>query len=97
MRFFSSTQLAECAAREVRWRKRVYPNRIATGRMSQAKADSEIAMMALIQEHFEAMAKTDQPELQLDEPRRCDTNLVGAAGECLACNAEQGESCRDGK
>ncbi|TIO63050.1 MAG: DUF4031 domain-containing protein [Mesorhizobium sp.] len=28
------------------------------------------------------------------EPRRCDTNLVGGAGECLACDADQGEACR---
>jgi len=26
-------------------------------------------------------------------PRRCDTNLVGAAGECLSCDAEQGVNC----
>jgi len=26
--------------------------------------------------------------------RRCDTNVVGASGECLACDAEQGETCR---
>lgn len=29
----------------------------------------------------------------VDNPRRCDTNLVGAAGECLACDAEQGVHC----
>ncbi len=28
------------------------------------------------------------------EPKRCQTNLVGAAGECLACDADQGEACR---
>jgi hypothetical protein len=28
------------------------------------------------------------------EPARCQTNLVGAAGECLACDADQGETCR---
>lgn len=28
-------------------------------------------------------------------PRRCDTNHVGAAGECLACDADQGERCRE--
>lgn len=28
------------------------------------------------------------------EPRRCKTNLVGGAGECLACDADQGEHCR---
>lgn len=27
-------------------------------------------------------------------PRRCDTNLVGGAGECLACDAAQGEHCK---
>lgn len=26
--------------------------------------------------------------------RRCDSNLVDAAGECLACGAIQGEACR---
>lgn len=26
-------------------------------------------------------------------PRRCDTNITGAAGECLACEAEQGVFC----
>lgn len=30
---------------------------------------------------------------QKGQPRRCATNLVGAAGECLACDAEQGEHC----
>lgn len=28
------------------------------------------------------------------EPRRCETNLVDNAGECLACDADQGEHCR---
>ena len=26
--------------------------------------------------------------------RRCQTGIVGAAGECLACDAEQGVACR---
>lgn len=29
-----------------------------------------------------------------DGPRRCDTNQVGAIGECLHCDAEQGEMCK---
>lgn len=28
------------------------------------------------------------------ELRRCDSNLVDAGGECLFCNAIQGEACR---
>lgn len=30
---------------------------------------------------------------QQGQPRRCETNLVGASGECLACDAEQGVYC----
>ena len=29
-----------------------------------------------------------------DDPRRCVSNRCGAMGECLACDADQGESCR---
>jgi len=29
-----------------------------------------------------------------DPDRRCDSNLVGGAGECIACDADQGEACR---
>lgn len=31
---------------------------------------------------------------QANQPRRCKTTIVGAAGECLACDAEQGEACK---
>ena len=30
-------------------------------------------------------------------PRRCDTNYVGGSGECLECDADQGEYCRHPK
>jgi len=32
--------------------------------------------------------------LQANQPRRCETNIVGAIGECLACDAEQGVACQ---
>lgn len=28
------------------------------------------------------------------QPRRCETNIVGGIGECLACDAEQGVPCQ---
>lgn len=31
---------------------------------------------------------------ELRHARRCKTNLVGGMGECLACDADQGEACR---
>jgi len=30
---------------------------------------------------------------QAIQPRRCETNIVGGIGECLACDAEQGVAC----
>ncbi len=34
-----------------------------------------------------------QAAWQTGQPRRCESNIVGAAGECLACDAEQGVHC----
>ena len=64
---FSKRQLADCAMREVKLRERVYLNRVYTRRMSQQKADLEIAMMRAIAAHFLDLAEPDakQPELQL--------------------------------
>lgn len=45
---FTPRQLAECAEREVRYRKHVYPNLVAKGSMSVAKMDFEIAAMEAI-------------------------------------------------
>jgi hypothetical protein len=50
------TELATCAVREVAQRKRVYPRLVEAKRMSQAKADKEIAMMEAIAEHFTKLA-----------------------------------------
>lgn len=38
--------------------------------------------------------KAAQAIWQQGQPRRCETNQVGAAGECLACDAEQGVHCQ---
>lgn len=29
-----------------------------------------------------------------ETPRRCQTNVVGASGECLVCGADQGVACK---
>ena len=42
-------------------------------------------------------AKRQRGDTHWPEDRRCETNLVGAAGECLACDADQGEHCRGTK
>lgn len=44
----------ECAKRELAMRMRVYPKWVDSGRMSQDKADHEIAVMAAIVEDYKA-------------------------------------------
>jgi len=45
---YTARELVQCAAREVALRRRVYPNRVITGRMSQKQADAEIDKMDAI-------------------------------------------------
>ena len=45
---YSMSELQQCAAREVNMRRKVYPNRVLTGRMTQKQADAEIDKMAAI-------------------------------------------------
>ena len=42
---FSLAIQIECVKRELRMRRQVYPERVARGLMSQAKADQEIEVM----------------------------------------------------
>ena len=39
-------------------------------------------------------AANGQPDQCPRRPRRCETNFVGGMGECLHCDAQQGEHCR---
>jgi hypothetical protein len=52
--------LADCAQREVKMRRRVYPNRILTGRMSHAFAQAEIDKMAAIAQVLVEMAEKER-------------------------------------
>ena len=58
-----SEQIA-CVEREIKMRERVYPNRVATRRMSQAKADIEVVRMKAVLETLRraAMAPTAHSE-----------------------------------
>jgi hypothetical protein len=50
---------AECAEREVRQRKYVYPRRVADGNMTQALADKQIAIMQSIAEDYRKVADAE--------------------------------------
>lgn len=56
-RKFTTEQLAKCARTEVAMRRQVYRYRIHNGKMTQAEADKEIAMMREIAILLETMAK----------------------------------------
>ena len=45
---FTAADLADCAEREVRQRQRFYPRLIASGRMAQATAERQTALMQAI-------------------------------------------------
>ncbi len=52
------TQLA-CVSREVALRERVYPRWVAAGRMTQAKADAEIAAMKAVEQTLLSLVPPD--------------------------------------
>lgn len=53
---FSFDDLQQCAERELRMRKRVYGRWVSEGRIKQAWADREIAMMEEIANHLKRQA-----------------------------------------
>jgi hypothetical protein len=57
---YSMRDLAQCAEREVKLRRRVYANRVETGRMSRQQADAEIAKMGAIAAMLGEMAERER-------------------------------------
>ena len=60
---FSAANKAACAVRELGLRRRVYPRRVEEGKMSQARAMEEIALMEAILNDYLAQALHDAPDL----------------------------------
>ena len=56
---FTADELAACAEREVKFRERVYRDRVVRGRMKLAQANREIAMMRRIVEDYRRQAEGD--------------------------------------
>lgn len=54
MSAFTPQQKLEAVEREIKMRRRVYPRWCADGRMTQAKADQEIAVMESIAADYRA-------------------------------------------
>lgn len=56
---FTVDQLASCAEREVKQRRRVYPRRVEDGKMTQEFANEQIAMMEQIARDLRAKADAE--------------------------------------
>ena len=60
LRGYTAHELQRCAEREAKMRRKVYSNRVLTGRMSQQQADAEIDKMAAIAEMLAEMAERER-------------------------------------
>lgn len=56
----TNQQKLEAAERELKLRLRVYPRLVASGRMSQAKADAETKIMDEIRFDYEQLANKEK-------------------------------------
>jgi hypothetical protein len=60
LRGYSARELQACAEREANMRRKVYSNRVLTGRMSQQQANAEIDKMSAIAEMLAEMAERER-------------------------------------
>ena len=52
-----------CAVREVGFRQRTYARLVASGKVSQAQADHQIAVMKAIADDYRPKAQASEPQL----------------------------------
>jgi hypothetical protein len=62
---FTAKEKAACAEREVKMRERVYPRWVAEGRVSQAAANVQLAIMQEIADEYRAKAETEESQGKL--------------------------------
>ena len=62
---FTNRQKMQCVQRELGYRRFVYAKRVADGKMKQAKADEEIALMEEISAEYGAAAEQDDKAKRL--------------------------------
>ena len=53
----------QCVVRELGFRRRVYARRVEQGKMPQAQADREIAVMESIAKDYQRSAQASEPQL----------------------------------
>ena len=61
---YTIAEQLDCIEREIRFRRHVYPRRVANGKMTQVLADRQIALMESVKATLEQIGR-EQQELQL--------------------------------
>ena len=59
MRKFTFAEMRQAAEREWEIRRRVYPNRVDTGRMTRLHADRQLALMRAIADYLRDLEKAE--------------------------------------
>ncbi|MER8387250.1 hypothetical protein [Mesorhizobium sp. M0968] len=62
---FTARDKAECADREVKQRRRVYPRLVSEGRMTQQLADRQTALMEAIATDYRMVADAEEAKGRL--------------------------------
>jgi hypothetical protein len=62
---YSARDLAQAVERELGYRRRVFPRRVADGKMKQVDADRQIAMFEHIRDRFMAEADAEEAKGRL--------------------------------
>jgi hypothetical protein len=57
---FTATEKLEAVRRELGWRRKVYPNRVLTHRMTPQEAAFQIAIMEAIADEYERLAQSER-------------------------------------
>jgi hypothetical protein len=56
----TATELRDCALRELKYRRFVYPRWVAELKMTQSLADRELGCMAAMAEYFDELAERER-------------------------------------
>ncbi len=62
---FTSREKQKAATREVGYRQHVYPRRVSDGKMKQADADKQIAIMQEIADDYARLAEVEEAKERL--------------------------------
>ena len=91
-----AADLAACAEREAKMRRRVYPRWVESGRMTAAQAEREIAMMEEIAGRMRAEAEKEAANHSM-EPAGSRVVTYTSTADRAAVRAQAAEAVRTGQ